>query len=236
MLTVAVVVSGLAAPARSADVQLNTGSGAPYQVRVKSWWEIPFRSVVRQQYDFSCGSAAVATLLTYHYGHRVSERKSFSAMWQAGNQEAIRKVGFSMLEMKTFLEQIGYRVEGYQLTPAQLARLDRPSIVLLDQNGYKHFVVVKGVRGKAVMLGDPSLGLKEYSLEAFSKAWNGIALAIVSGSGEKPIYNSPRDWDPWARAPIAGYSSPETAATISTHLPPIYQVTPEILVNTTAGF
>jgi uncharacterized protein len=33
-----------------------------------------FKEIVRQQYDFSCGSAALATLLTFHYGHAIDER------------------------------------------------------------------------------------------------------------------------------------------------------------------
>ena len=41
-------------------VRLVNEAGGNYEVYVMSWWEIPFRSVVRQQYDFSCGSAAMA--------------------------------------------------------------------------------------------------------------------------------------------------------------------------------
>ena len=60
-----------ASPLVAGTVGLNPDTaGANYRVRTMSWVEIPFRSVIRQQFDFSCGSAAVATLLTYHYGTR----------------------------------------------------------------------------------------------------------------------------------------------------------------------
>src|SRR3954454_18291549 len=55
-----------------------------------------FRATVHQQYDFSCGSAALATLLTYHYGRPVTEQQVFQVMYQNGNQARIREVGFSM--------------------------------------------------------------------------------------------------------------------------------------------
>ncbi|WP_204283799.1 C39 family peptidase, partial [Klebsiella pneumoniae] len=67
-----------------------------------------FRTVVRQQYDYSCGSAAVATLLRYHYGRPTVESDVFSAMWRSGDQAQIKRAGFSMLDMKRYLDSQGY--------------------------------------------------------------------------------------------------------------------------------
>src|SRR3546814_19943743 len=102
-----------------------------------TWWDIPFRSVIRQRYDFSCGSAALATLLTYHYGAPTSEAMPFRAMWEKGDREAIRKVGFSMLDMKTYLASRGFRAEGFRITVDQLKLVKRPTIVLMDLKGFK---------------------------------------------------------------------------------------------------
>ena len=57
-IAIAAALLGSAAPAM-AEVRLSGEAGGNYRVQVMSWWDIPFRSVVRQQYDFSCGSAAV---------------------------------------------------------------------------------------------------------------------------------------------------------------------------------
>lgn len=62
---------------------VGTGSGR-YALKVTSLKEARFRTTVRQQFDFSCGSAALATLLTHHYGHRVSEQAVFEAMYAQG--------------------------------------------------------------------------------------------------------------------------------------------------------
>src|SRR3546814_17093066 len=96
---IAGMLCALAAAPAAAEVRL-TGpeTGGTYQLQVMTWWDIPFRSVIRQRYDFSCGSAALATLLTYHYGAPTSEAMPFRAMWEKGDREAIRKVGFSRSE------------------------------------------------------------------------------------------------------------------------------------------
>ncbi len=71
-----------AAPAAHAQAVFNIGGGV-YQARVTSLRDMPFRTVVRQQFDFSCGSAALATLLHYHYGLPVNEAAVFQAMYAA---------------------------------------------------------------------------------------------------------------------------------------------------------
>ena len=63
-----------------AQVRTHGEGGGSYTVSVISWRDIPFRSVVRQQYDYSCGSAAVATLLRHHYGITVPENEVFQSM------------------------------------------------------------------------------------------------------------------------------------------------------------
>lgn len=228
-----VTLAALPSFAHATELHLATQTRDNYRIKVMSWWEIPFRSVIRQQYDFSCGSAAVATLLTFHYGHEISEWDSFRAMWEAGDQDAIRELGFSMLEMKTFLESIGYKVEGYRMSLDQLASFDRPSIVLLEQDGYKHFVVLKGASRDRFLIGDPMTGVKTYSVEELGSQWNGIALAIVAGPSDRlPTYNSSQDWSPWATAPVANAATPDLTSDITTHLPPTYQLTPALFVDT----
>jgi uncharacterized protein len=211
-------------------------TGANYSVRVMSWADIPFRTIVRQRFDFSCGSAAVATLLTYHYGRPTAEQQPFAQMWKAGDQAAITKAGFSMYDMKLYLESIGLHSEGYRMGINELRKSGRPAIVLLDLNGYKHFVVVKGVRGDTVLVGDPIRGLTQYDAADFQKSWNGIALAIVKDTTQKPpLFNLVRDWGPWSTAPLDDNAQTASIGNVTTHLPQIYQLTPQILIDVRVG-
>lgn len=239
VLALSVAGAAIAASPAASEVRLSReADGADYAVKVMSWWEIPFRSVVRQQYDFSCGSAAVATLLSYHYDRKTTEQEPFRWMWENGNQEVIRKVGFSMAEMRRYLRSIGLRAEGYRLKLDQLRRLDRPSIALIDYKGFKHFVVIKGARGDRILLGDSVLGLTEYDIDDFGKMWNGIVLAVVPSEGPTPKYDLASDWGPWSRAPIdQGVSTGIRIAVgdLTTHLPQDYQIVPHMLLDVPIG-
>lgn len=233
---VAAAILASAVPA-AAQVRLQPDSGGNFDITVMSWWEIPFRSVVRQRYDFSCGSAAVATLLTHHYGRSVSESEAFSAMWQVGDREEIRQRGFSLLDMRSYLQSIGYEAEGFRLTVEQLAQVRRPLIALIDLHGYKHFVVIKGMKGDRILTGDPTLGLTDYAAEDFEKYWEGVALAVMKTPDKRlPSYNLAGDWGPWARAPLdEGGFMRISVSDLTDDLPPDYQLTPEMLLPVRVG-
>src|SRR5690348_2263062 len=86
------------------SVSLPVQSGGAFKVPVVSLKEERFRATIRQQYDFSCGSAALSTLLTYHYNYPVSEQAVFAEMFQRGDRQRIQRQGFSLLDIKMFLE------------------------------------------------------------------------------------------------------------------------------------
>lgn len=117
-----------------------------------------------------------------------------------------------------------------------LRKSKRPAIVLLDLNGFKHFVVVKGVQGNTVLVGDPIRGLEKYEAKEFQKSWNGIALAIVNGATkERPSFNIVRDWAPWSTAPIDANAQIANIGDITTNLPPTYQLTTQIQIASRVG-
>jgi predicted double-glycine peptidase len=163
---------------------------------VTSYKEEQFKKVIRQKYDFSCGSAALATLLYYHYFYDVDEKQVLRAMYEVGDQEAILKKGFSLLDMKKYLESVGIPSDGYKLDLDKLAQAQVPAITLINNNGYLHFVVLKGVYEDVVLVGDPSLGLKRISRERFQKMWNGIAFVVKSDIPlAQQSFNLAEDWN-----------------------------------------
>lgn len=224
----------------SSDAQTlvdQTGSSGPgFNVRVKSWAEIPFRTIVRQRFDFSCGSAAVATLLTYQYGIPTDESAPFKAMWDAGDQAKIRKLGFSLLDMKTYLTKRGLPAQGYRLDVADLRSIAQPMIALVTIKGYTHFVVIKGARDGKVMLGDPARGLINMSEAEFTKIWSGVALIVADPPATlKPGFNLARDWDPWTSPPTRTFQGERTINNITDNLPSIYQFEKQIVPPIRAG-
>ncbi|MCL4801593.1 MAG: C39 family peptidase [Burkholderiales bacterium] len=164
--------------------------------------ERAFRTTVRQQYDFSCGSAAVATLLTHHYGRRLSEADVFRAMFEQGDQARIRREGFSLLDMKRYLESLGYEADGFEAGLDQLAEANVPAIVLIRENGYNHFVVLKGLADGQLVVGDPSVGTRFMSRDHFESVWQGGILFVIRSHLDVAQFNTARDWRSRLIAPL----------------------------------
>jgi len=187
---------------RAGSVELPFQVGGAYSVPVTSLKEARFRATVRQQYDFSCGSAAVSTLLTHHYGVAVSEQAVFEEMYRRGDQEKIRREGFSLLDMKRYLEAQGLQADGFEAPLDKLATAGIPAIVLINENGYNHFVVIKGMRDERVLIGDPAGGTRALATNAFEAMWVNQILFVISNAQDRARFNQPSDWSVALRAPL----------------------------------
>lgn len=186
--------------ASAAEIALNTPS-ADLSVRVASLQELRYSTTIKQQRDYSCGSAAVATLLTHHYQRPVSETEVFQAMFATGNQAQIRRDGFSLLDIKRYLESQGYRSDGFRLPLEKLKEIGVPAIVLINDEGYRHFVVIKGITATRVLLGDPAKGTRAWDREQFEEHWNGIAFVIRTHRQIGAAHFN--DTQEWAMAPAS---------------------------------
>jgi predicted double-glycine peptidase len=169
---------------------LLAGAGAaPAQARepVRSLLEIRQANVIIQQWEASCGAAALATLLTYHHGDPVSERTVAQAM--LGKTDPLRvklRRGFSLLDLKRYAEARGFQAEGYAgMSLAELAELG-PAIVAVNLDGYPHFVVFRARSGDRVLIADPAFGNRSVEVEVFEKAWQKVAFAVERPGGGKP--------------------------------------------------
>jgi len=193
------------------------GLSGGLQVEVRSFKEQRFSSVMQQQYDFSCGSAAIASLLTYHYDHEVTEQEVFSGMFSLADPEKVRHEGFSMLDMKRFLESEGYQADGFRMPLTGLRdKVRLPVIVLLNLNGFRHFVVIKGISESEVFVGDPARGLKAYSRVEFEDYWNGAAFVIRSDIQQgRSKFLTHGNWPQIVRAPLfKGQEGPSLGHTL----------------------
>jgi predicted double-glycine peptidase len=144
-------------------------------------------------------------------------------MYALGDQAKIRKVGFSLLDMKTYLTSQGLHAEGYRWTPVALERATSPAIALIQVGAYRHFVVIKGVRGGMVMVGDPAQGLKLFALPEFARIWNGVVLVPDAKAGPRAAYDRTEEWSHFTLGPMDPLD--DTAlASFTREMPPIFQV------------
>lgn len=171
----------MASHAQAASVRLgNIVSGTMVSKDVQSIRERRFENLVEQHTDFSCGAASLATILKYAYQRpSITEESVLAGMLEVSDPEVVLARGFSLLDLKNYVQTLGYRGRGYEVAPDTLDAVAIPVIVLLDLEGYKHFVVVKKASGDRVYVGDPALGNRIMERDNFLDSWNGIIFAIV---------------------------------------------------------
>jgi len=187
----------------------------PVSVPVQSMQARKFATTIHQRYDYSCGSAALATLLTYQYHHPVTELEVFKAMWDQGNKAEIRRQGFSLLDIKRYLDAHGYQANGYKASLARLAKVGVPAIALIRTHGYNHFVVIKGIQSGRVLVGDPSSGTRTITIPGFEKIWPNGILFVIDNHRRKSVFNGRSDWALAPLAPLGNALSPENLATVT---------------------
>lgn len=186
----------------AATVAVPGGQGNSYRFHLTSLKEARFRNTIRQKYDFSCGSAAVATLLTYQYGYPVDEETAFEEMYAHGDQAKINKEGFSLLDIKHFLELNGFDADGFQVPLEKLNQENLPAIVLVNEKGYHHFVVIKGLRNGRVLVGDPARGTRSMPVAQFDAAWKNHLVFVIHNRRALAVFNSRDDWRAAPMAPL----------------------------------
>jgi len=209
-LTAAALCFGTAAlaaiPAEAGSVYLNgigLGGGAA-TMNLESFQEKKYKATVAQQYDFSCGSAALATLLTYNYNIPVTESEIFQEMFNNGDKKVIAESGFSLLDIRNYLARRGLEANGYRAPLAKLAEVRMPAIVLVDALGYNHFVVLEGIRDGWVLLSDPANGMRTEPIGEFEAQWSGIFFLILTDAERaQQGFNNREKWaaapaPPWA--------------------------------------
>lgn len=155
------VLASAAVHAETAWLATHSLSG---QVPVKSWKALREAEVVKQNLDYSCGAASLATLLNGFYGQGVTEEALLKAM-DKGDGRA------SFEDMQQALPQFGFMAQGFAASYEQLARLRVPVIVYLKHRKDDHFSVLRGIDEHGVWLADPSLGNRTFSREQFLEMW-----------------------------------------------------------------
>ncbi len=156
------------------------GYGQPYS-HFQSLKEIREKGVVMQQWETSCAAAALATALTYGFGDPVTERYAVVKMLEKTDPAKVKmQGGFSLLDMKHFVESRGYHGAAYKYLSFDDLKVFHAPIVPIDHYGYAHYVVFNGVQGKEVLLADPGFGNRTMPLVEFERMWmNGMAFVVT---------------------------------------------------------
>ncbi|SPY31939.1 peptidase, C39 family [Neisseria gonorrhoeae] len=102
------------------------------KIKLQSWKARRDFNIVKQDLDFSCGAASVATLLNNFYGQTLTEEEVLEKL----GKEQMRA---SFEDMRRIMPDLGFEAKGYALSFEQLAQLKIPVIVYLKYRKDDHF-------------------------------------------------------------------------------------------------
>jgi uncharacterized protein len=116
-------------PGRAGPASVNLGAGVRVDIPLQSFKALRDSGLVRQTYDYSCGAAALATLLTYGLDDAVTEREILLLVLASlvqGDQALRKKQGLSLLDLQRVAQAHGQNAQGFRLAPAYLPQLKHP--------------------------------------------------------------------------------------------------------------
>ena len=158
----------------------NADASLPDVKVVRSLLELREQQVVRQNWDLTCGAAAIATLLTYQLGRPVTERQVALAMLRRTTPSLVRsRLGFSLLDLKIYAATQGLAAAAFDGMSLDDLDAMAPAIVPTRPHGFRHFVVYRGRIGDQVLIADPAFGNRALPAAEFRALWaSGIGFAV----------------------------------------------------------
>ncbi len=171
-------------PIRSAPIR---DPSHKFRRHVTSWTGLRKENVVMQQRDYSCGAAALATVMRYHWDDDVTEldllRETVQMLTIEELKERIEN-GLAMTDLRRLAVRVGYLSTIGRLEFDKLRQSKIPLIMGIVINGFDHFVVYRGTDGQYVYLADPARGNVRTPIPKFLGQWQKNMVLVVVKPGE----------------------------------------------------
>jgi predicted double-glycine peptidase len=131
---------------------------------INSWKALRDFQVVKQELDYSCGAASLATILNEFYGMSVTEEDVLTRMGAKDRS--------SFQQLAEVAPSYGVRAGGIMLPFDGLKQLQVPAIAYVQYRGDDHFTVIRGIRRDGVVhVADPSWGNRQLTARQFRRMW-----------------------------------------------------------------
>ncbi len=127
-------------------------------IKVKSWKSIRDTNIVKQDLDYSCGSASIATILNGYFQKNVTEKEILDII-NKGDSMA------SFEDMQRALNNLGFENKGYAVSIDTLKKLKIPVIIYIKHRNNDHFTVISGINDNFIRISDSSFGQRILSIQ-----------------------------------------------------------------------
>lgn len=134
--------------------------------------------VIRGVEAAECGLACLAMIAQYH-GHKID----LNALRQ---RFPISMSGASLKGLMKLADQLSFSSRAVKAELEAISKLTLPAIIHWDLN---HFVVLKSVDRRRLVIHDPSHGARTLTWESFSQHFTGVALELAPASGFTPLHD-----------------------------------------------
>ncbi|MEX1843603.1 peptidase domain-containing ABC transporter [Enterobacter cloacae] len=137
--------------------------------------------IVQQSQAAECGLACVNMVANYYGYHidMVTMRQRFSSSLK----------GATLADVMLVAHRMGLAGRALRLDLHELGQLRRPCILHWSLN---HFVVLKRVTRKGIVIHDPARGEWEVPMEEVSRCFTGVALELLPGANFKKLEEKQR--------------------------------------------
>lgn len=135
--------------------------------------------IILQAEAAECGLASVAMVAAWH-GHRFE-------MSDLRRRLPVSSKGTTLEHLIIIAEKLFLEARAIQIDIKALDQLTLPCVLHWDMD---HFVVLKRVNKRSVVVHDPAVGERNISLKVFSSHFTGIALELFPGVDFTPIKNN----------------------------------------------
>ena len=150
-----------------------------------SYRELRYEGVTGQTEWYTCGPAALATLLTQYYGLEDTgelELLELSLRAMAGSGKNVEETGVTALALKEVLEAKGIAAKGFGVTMKELKAYFETGglpLVVHVTRPQLHYVLAVGLVGDQIVIADPSYGRRilPFSSLVYEKGFSGVVLA-----------------------------------------------------------
>ncbi len=114
-----------------------------------------FEGIDKQIHDYSCGTAALATLISGLY-EKVEEQKIIDVIFDS---EKAQNQGYTASQLEQAAKKLGFNAEWRKIAPEFLFKIKQPVMLLIGLNSdFPHYVVFKGIDNNEAFLADPIRG------------------------------------------------------------------------------
>lgn len=152
-------------------------------VPITPYRTLRYEGVIGQTSYYTCGPAAVATLLTHYYGQPTAESEILELSEKAmeGSGKSAEERGVTALALRQALANKNIQARGMRLSLASLTDYFRQGglpVVLHVTKPQMHYVLAVGIVGDWVILADPSWGRRIQPLRALveEQGFSGVTL------------------------------------------------------------